>query len=172
MRKNKNKGLIAALLCATLVTAVGGYAWLTASDVADSTQSITAGDFSIEFTNEANALMLSGGQGIPMAESSVVGVLTPATFTVHNDGDIKQSVKLQAENITVAGDDVYGVEFPAESKMELAHNKIQVRIYNVADESLYFTGTLADLEGASGAKGVTDMFSLDADASKAFKLYA
>lgn len=148
MKKNKMKKL-APLALVGLLT-IGASAWLTTSDLADKTQSITAGTFSIEIQNEANAIL--NEQAIPVTDE-VGKATTPYEFTVTNTGSIKQAIRLALNS----------------DSGDLASNLVNVYITDANGAKVY-EGTLEEMESAD--KGVGTVAVLAASESASYKVYA
>lgn len=89
MKKNKMKKL-APLALVGLLT-IGASAWLTTTDLADKSQSITAGTFAIKITSETDGIL--DENAIPVSDE-VGKASTAYTFTVQNTGTIKQAIRL------------------------------------------------------------------------------
>lgn len=137
------------------------FAYLTTSDVADSTNTITDGTFSLAITNELKAAAGEVGafeltKTYPMSQAEGEA-LTAAVFTVENSGDIPFVIRLGATN--VAKSDTAAAELP--------QNLIKVLIKSGSET--FYSGTLTDFNNTNGAG---EAMAVDAGASKDFTILA
>ena len=152
---NKTKKIVPVLLAGILVF-TGAAAWLSTSDTADETQKIQAGTFEIVFNSESNAILDEAAYPV----SEAVGLQKDAyLFTVENTGTINQMVRLGLS-----------AEAAGEDHVELPANLIQVRIYNEADGSEVYSGTLEDIENAEHGAG--EVLPIDGGAKINYSLKA
>ena len=166
MRKNTNKKIAVGALCA--LTAIGGFAFLAASDVADSTQTITAGTFDLDFENDETGISLTGTA--PMQDEAGLA-LEGVRFDLHNVGTIDQLAKLGAVEISAGEDeDVFEID---NSLIKVSIDKIDVdgdSGEETVTEAGWFTGTLADL--SEGDYGSTDTLDMGAGDVQSFRIRA
>lgn len=91
MNKKQNKMKKLAPLALVGLLTIGASAWLTTTDLADKSQSITAGTFAIDITSETDGIL--DENAIPVSDE-VGKASTAYTFTVQNTGTIKQAIRL------------------------------------------------------------------------------
>lgn len=160
MTKNKRKATAVAL-ASTLMVGSFAFAYLSTSDVADSTNTITAGNFTLAITNELKAAAGEVGafeltKTYPMSQAEGEA-LTPAVFTVQNSGDIPFVLRLGATN--VAKSDTATAELP----------QGLIKVLIKSGDATVYSGTLADFNNTNGAG---EAMAVDAGASKDFTILA
>lgn len=123
--KKKNKTIkklgIVALVVMMFLSAS---AWLTSRQTAAGVNKIKAGEASIRFANQANAITLTGNDSIPMTKDYAIANLTPYVFDIENDGSIALDYKISIS------EENYSSSFP-DGKV----NVVIAKINDVAEAS-------------------------------------